>query len=72
MGFRAFRAARTPRISTFLYMHGPSLSGYWYPARRGQRRRTPQIVGREAWGVERGAWGREDTARQSVKPKEGV
>ncbi len=34
MGFRALRAARTPGISTFLYMHGPSLSGHWYPARR--------------------------------------
>jgi hypothetical protein len=34
VGFRALRAARTPGISTFLYMHGPSLSGHWYPARR--------------------------------------
>ena len=34
MGFRALRAARTPGISTFLYMHGPSLSGHWYPALR--------------------------------------
>ena len=34
MGFRALRAARTPGISTFLYMHGPSLSGHWYPAQR--------------------------------------
>jgi hypothetical protein len=33
MGFRALRAARTPGISTFLYMHGPSLSGQWYPDR---------------------------------------
>src|SRR5271157_4870 len=34
MVFRAFRAARMPGISTFLYMHCPSLSGHWYPARR--------------------------------------
>ena len=33
-GFRASRAARTPGISTFLYMHGPRLSGHWYLARR--------------------------------------
>jgi len=34
MGFWALRAARTPGISTFLYMHSPSLSGHWYPVRR--------------------------------------
>ena len=32
-GFWAFWAARNPGISTFLYMHGPSLLGHWYPAR---------------------------------------
>ena len=32
MGFWAFRAARTPGISTFLYMHGPSLSGPLMPS----------------------------------------
>ena len=34
MGFLALRAARTPGISTFLYMHGPSLSGHGYAPRR--------------------------------------
>ena len=41
--FSGIAGCRTPGISTFLYMHGPSLSGHWYPPRPRHRRRTPTI-----------------------------